>query len=376
MPSPRKRRVRRAQGAIMGTQKMSAAQKADAHFVEQLVRLFTFQRGSAEQPFVDGGNIKSIKPTSGLIASLSDLDMFATQKIPVTAQPAAHGFIQLKDATGAEASFVFKANADQGATGSVVADVTPTRYRVVKGADGEATWAQFKIAVEAKLDIAVHFEDTGAADDNAGTIHLQQKKAGVAGNTSIVHGDYAAEDSAAKSGGSVLEGATIPAKLGGGCSVLDATCKHYYHQAHQGGAAITSHHGCVWVENPLVTASSLPDDLAAGLAIYQGLGEAGDVSIDPAAGQAADRLHIKAVASGVALNSHIGVASVIHSTLPGIAANLNQAGGNVALGQTVNAGNQSISISTDVADVATTGDFLPHTAKGCVVHFYFEDLTA
>ena len=109
MPSPRKRRIRRAQAAVMGTQKMSADQKADSHFVEQLVRMHAYAVGKPNAPFAQGGAIDSVKPLSGLISDLGDMAMNATAKLVYDAAPAAGEFVQFTDGVGLSEMFVFLA---------------------------------------------------------------------------------------------------------------------------------------------------------------------------------------------------------------------------------------------------------------------------
>jgi len=384
MPSPRKRRLKRAIAGAIGADDLSTVQKADAHFIEQLVMMHQYAEGKSGAPFVHGGAIKSIAPVSGLISDLSDLSMNATAKVMYDANPGAGEFIQFTDGEGLTEMFVFLA-AGGGANGSEILTAegkshSPKRYKLDIGGNGDATITALAVELVKRLKISASYQ--GGAGNHAGELDLMQEIAGTVGNTSIVDGNLvgnvgtgAIEDNAADflddAGGN--PGVKTHAAFGGGCSVMDATCKHYYANSSTGGN-LTAAHGCLWLQNPMFTASALADDDAK----LPGIGTLGNVTIDPAGTANGDRIHVKAVASGVSLQADLVAAAkttinaAVHANM---VASLAQGGGNVALGQVVVAHNETVVMNTGQASVANTADFLPHTALGCVIHWRLEDLT-
>ena len=381
MPSPRKRRLKRAQGSIMGTT-MTDAQKVDKGFVRNLVKAHAYRSGRGAASFVDGESPSSSIVRGGLISDMSDLDMYANAQLHYGACPAAGSFIDLTDGDGLTERFVFMAAA-AGATGVEIVDgagdsFSPRRYRVTRDGAGGGEETITALLVEAVKRLQIDFHHIPGGDDNAGTVDMQQKVAGTAGNVAIAHGDLAGaeEDGAVDDNSAAFVGGTTSASFGGGCSAMDA--KHYFSTDHLLDAgAITVTHGVLWVQNPHYAASALADD-DAKLKGIGGMpaGNDGNVLIDIAGANANDRLHIKAKAVGVALDAHIhATANVLNAALPNMVANLEQAGGNVALGQIVIDGNAGvITISTALPEVAKTFDFFPADIAGCVVHWFLEPI--
>lgn len=380
MPSPRKRRLKRAAGVVLGKgHKITKAQGADKQFIRSLVSLNGAKdevRGSA--PFKDGHKPAGgdFEVLSGLVHMSSDLDMQATCKITITnALVEDDDHITLEDAEGTVVKILTKTAAEGVEDGDEILDnegksLSPRTFIIEATTDKTDDAAALEALINA-MDIKIHAA-VDAVDDTV--IHLAQEIAGPAGNKAV------------SAVGDIDLDANVTG-FGGGCRARDA--KHYLAEENpklaDNSGTIESSHGVMWIENPrhglngLVDLSGANDNIAIDPGINDGLNGA------LVSGQAADRLHYKIIMKGGAIvdtgtvDAGAGLVSGAHPGFATAAADAVADAGVITLMQKVVAGDTSLAI--DPAAPAAGNDekdedFLPSKDGGLVVHWFLERISA
>ena len=377
MPSPRKRRLKRAAGVTLGKgNKITKAQGADKQFIRSLVSLNGAKSRRAGAPFVHGQ-----KPADGdfavlseLIKSTVELDMQATCKLTI-ANPLAEDddHVTLEDASGTVVKILAKDPAEGVEDGDEILDLEgkslSPRTFVLEVTGNAANDASALAAIINGLDIKIH------ADAAAAVVHLAQETPGPGGNKAIaVVGDIDLD-------------ANVTG-FGGGCSAKDAL--HYFAEDAPRGAApfagtLTSSHGVMWLENPRHGLNGLVDLSGAddNVAIDPGINDGAEGAL--VSGQAADRLHYKiimkggAIANAATIDGAAGLENGEHPGFATAAADAVAAAGAIAMMQKVIAGDTSLAI----VPAAPAGgadekdeDFLPSKDSGMIVHWFLERISA
>jgi len=379
MPSPRKRRLKRAAGVVLGKgNKITKTQGADKQFIRSLVSLNGAKSRRAGAPFVHGNQpaVGDFEVLSGLIKSTIELDMQATCSLALDNPLAADDdHVTLEDAEGTIVKILAQNpdNPDVLSDGAEILDengksLSPRTFLLeVTGvaADDATALAVIINGLDIKID--------AKADDAA--VHLAQEIAGSAGNKAItVAGD-------------ITMAANVTG-FGGGCSAKDAL--HYFAEDAPMGedpflGTLTSSHGVMWLENPrhglngLVDLSGAADNIAIDPGINDGL-EGAHVT-----GQAADRLHYKIIMKGGAIADAATIDSagaILNGDHPGFAdaaANAVAAAGAIPMMQKVVAGNTSLAIvpaAPGAGNNEKDEDFLPSADSGMIVHWFLERIAA
>ena len=380
MPSPRKRRLKRAAGVTLGKgHKITKAQGADKQFIRSLVSLNGAKdevRGSA--PFKDGHKPAGgdFEVLSGLVHMTSDLDMQATCKITITnALAEDDDHITLEDAEGTVVKILTKDAAEGVDDGDEILDnegksLSPRTF-VLEATTDKANDATALTALINAMDIKIHAAVDANDDD---VIHLAQEIAGSAGNKGVT------------AVGDIDLDANVTG-FGGGCRARDA--KHYLAEENpklaNNSGTLTSSHGVMWIENPRHGLSGLVNLNGANdnVAIDPGINDGAEGAL--VSGQAADRLHYKIIMKGGAIANAATIdsaAAIINGDHPGFAdaaVDAVAAAGAIAMMQKVIAGNTSLAI----APAAPAGgadekdeDFLPSKDSGMIVHWFLERISA
>ena len=424
MPSPRKRRLKRAVGAVMGP---TGSLRGDdgrvrahvnAGFVRNLVKANGAQdsvRGSA--PFADGGRIRAnAKIESGVIATLDQMDMFATLSLTSDTLIATN-FLELTDTSGVTIRLVLvdssaadggeaedpaaklvnltDADGDDGgelalgSDGDEILDngasFSPKRFQILThGGEVARTGLQLCEAITREIEALRTAGETalltGAATDpggGEGVIHLAQPVAGPAGNLEVSHT------------ADVFVG---QGQFGGGASAAEAL--HFFGESAAGNVAdpITAQHGVLWVQNPRHAISGLLADGNLGAMVVDPIVPARIDANNPGAeaGGGTDRLHIRLICvDAIAEAGTVGAAAATVSDIDAIGISDTQpvadANQDIAMVQYVQAGNTTLSV--DPAAVAgmvaahaggteLAADFFPSDTCGIILHWYLEPVDA
>ena len=389
MPSPRKRRLKRAAGVTLGKgHKITKAQGADKQFIRSLVSLNGAKSRRAGAPFVHGQ-----KPADGdfavlseLIKTTAELDMQATCRLALSAALTADDdHITLEDASGTKIKILAVAEAEGVVEGAEVLDnegkslVPKTIIAIVpQVAENAIASAERLLDIINNSELKIH-----AAQDNnvEADIHLAQEIAGPAGNKDVVLSaagsisfvDVAGDADAARTG------------FTGGVSAKDAL--HYFAEdAPQGAGAafagqINAQHGVLWLENPRHGLNGLVD-LSAAAKNVRVVAKIPDGALGALeAGAAADRLHLKYVMKGGAIaNAALPheAADPLNAAHPGFVsegAPGAAAEGAIALSQKIIAGDKIILVDPAAPAAGNNEkdeDFLPSKDSGMIVHWYLE----
>ena len=429
MPSPRKRRLKRAVGAVMGptgSLKDASTNRVRAHiddaFIRNLVKANGAQslRGSAL--FADDANgapiSREIVIENGIIATLDQMDTFATLSLTSDTLVATN-FLELTDTSGVAIRLVLvdSSDADGGAAQNADAKLegltdgvgeaqvalgsdgdeildngasfSPKRFQIFTHGPigGARTGFQLCEAITREIDALRAAGETGiltadaaAAGGGEGTIHLAQPVAGPAGNLAVTHT------------ADVFVG---QGQFGGGARAADAL--HFFGETAAGNAAtpITAQHGVLWVQNPRHAISGLIGDANLQAMVVDPTVPA---RIDPAnpgaeAGQATDRLHMRLICVDAIANAGtVGAAAAIVPDIAAIgisdtqpAANVNQ---DIDMVQYVQAGSTTLTVdpvelsaALAAAHAANDGseitvDFFPSDVSGIILHWYLEPADA
>ena len=420
MPSPRKRRLRRAIASVLHRDghklhELSDSQK-DAQFITSLVnasdaKLLPHEGGRA---YFSGGQAtehgedKELMPASGSrkinkdvrvsgmgadIVWASDMDLQATAAIGIEDVWAADDAIELKDGLGRTIKMVVVADgAEAPANGAEILDAgkskSPQEYALLlEGGDDEQDIAsKLKIIIEDQLDMEVAADDDG---DGTATVSLCQSRAGASGNTAItltLANDGVAEKDpheAFTGGASVLDAQHYLAE---DCPQAAEGAGHANDQSRHEGDIIVSH-GLVWLDNPHHSRKAALTAQGANSALtpvgilpgaFDGLNGAWQ------AGQAGDRLHFKVLSVGGALDASKSLDNVnaagagaapLNIAFTGFAdaagASGSDAQGNTAKVQKLVAGNTRLMMSpADVGNIDKDGDlFADKSACGALIHW-------
>ena len=390
MPSPRKRRLKRAAGVVMGHgHKITKTQGRDKQFIRSLVSLNGAKSARSGAKFLHGK-----KPANGdfmveskLIQDTSLLDMQATCRLALSAALTADDdHITLEDADGTKIKFLAVAEAEGVVEGAEVLDnagkslVPKTIIVVVPQVAEDAAGSAARLAgvindSELKIDAQVD------ANDDA-DIHLAQEIAGPAGNKTITLPDPAVAITFVD-----VAGDADAARTGftGGVSAKDAL--HYFAEDAPQGAGgafagqINAQHGVLWLENPRHGLNGLVDLNAAAknVRVVAKIPDGAQGALE--AGAAADRLHLKYVMKGGAIADAAlphAAANPANGEHPGFVTEIAPgaaAAGAIPLSQKIIAGDTLILV-VPAAPAAGNNekdeDFLPSKDSGMIVHWYLE----
>ena len=378
MPSPRKRRLKRAAGAILGKgHKITAAQGADAQFIRSLVDLNGARNPRSVAHFANGKKpAGEFLVKSGLISSTSELDMQATCRIALADILAEGDTILLEDGHGLKAKIVVAAADAAGADGDEILDAgkskSPREFQLklteAAGTDSDAIIALVN-AADSLGGLKVH---AAAVDGDVDDVHLAQLVAGNSGNTTVT---IVAADIALVPAG--VEG------FRGGAQARDAL--HFYAEDNpktaNNSGTITASHGVLWLENPrhglngLVDLSGVNDAARIEPKLPDGLNGALVV------GDADDLLFYKVIMKGGAIANGAtcdGAAPIKNGDHPGMAdaaADAVAAAGAITLMQKAVLGNVLLGAAAAAPDAGHNEkdeDFLPNKDSGLVLHWYLE----
>lgn len=426
MPSPRKRRLKRAVGAVMGptgSLKDASTNRVRAHiddaFIRNLVKANGAQslRGSAL--FADDANgapiSREVVIENGIIATLDQMDTFATLSL-TSAELVATNFLELTDTSGVTIRLVLVDSSDAdggvaqdpdaklvdltdadgaegggqlalGSDGDEILDngasFSPKRFQILThGGQVARTGFQLCEAITREINALRTAGETAlltgaaaAAAGGEGVIHLAQPVAGPAGNLAVTHS------------ADVFVG---QGQFGGGASAADAL--HFFGETAAGNAAapITAQHGVLWVQNPRHAISGLIGDanLAAMVINPEIAARIGNVD-----GGATDRLHMRLICVDAIANAGtVGAAAAIVPDIAAIgisdtqpAADVNQ---DIDMVQYIQAGNTTLTVdpvelsaALAAAHAANDGseitvDFFPSDVSGIILHWYLEPVDA